>query len=80
MKEITIKCCEGCTTGASCIKYSCPVYQEAIDNVNSSWPHLSTGFGNAYGYPRHEDYLSEVRAILQDEKKGITNDGNNSLS
>ena len=69
MAEIKFECCAGNEKySGHCIKTRCPIYQKVKEVVDRAWPYVGTGFGNLYGNPNHEIYISEVRYIL--ERKG----------
>ena len=69
MKEIIIQCCEGQErhTG-QCLREKCPIYADAAETVDRNWPYLATGFGNAYGYPKHRDNLIAVQNVIAREE------------
>lgn len=68
--KVEINCCEGTEKYAGqCLKDHCPLYRNAWAEVHASWPHLATGFGNGYGNPSHGNFLSKVKANLQQAKK-----------
>ena len=71
-REIKIKCCEGNEQYAGqCLKSQCPWYADGKHTVDRRWPRLATGFGNAYGEPKHSNYLGQVREDVQSETKKV---------
>ena len=69
MKEIKIQCCEGQERhSGQCLKEKCPIYAETAEAVDRNWPYLATGFGNAYGYPKHIDNLIAVQNMVAREE------------
>lgn len=70
MVKIKVECCEGNEqSNKCCLKSRCPMYRAVKENVDNSWPHRETGFGNLYSNPSHEMYLSEVKKIVSMKKK-----------
>jgi hypothetical protein len=70
--EIKIKCCGGNEQyPGQCLKGRCPAYAAAKEQVDDGWPRLPTGFGNAYGEPRHSNYLDQVARDVQSEAKNV---------
>ena len=62
MPKIEIDCCGGNEEyQRQCLKERCPIYSSAKADVEARFPWLPTGFGNAYGNPKHKDILKEVR-------------------
>lgn len=60
--KVEINCCEGTELyEGQCLKSRCPLYMNAMKEVENSWPHLATGFGNAHGNPSHGNYLKKVK-------------------
>lgn len=70
--RIEVECCEGIENSYRdrCLRDKCLVYNSAREAVDRGWPWLPTGFGNAYGNPSHETYLSKVREQLREEAGG----------
>lgn len=69
-KKILINCCEGNEQyQGQCLKERCPFYVIAKQKVENRWPRIQTGFGNAHGEPKHENYLHQVHEDVQSETK-----------
>lgn len=65
--KIELECCQGKERySGQCLRDRCPVYREAKSDVNRTWPRMPTGFGNAWGEPRHKNYISEVINSLRE--------------
>lgn len=70
--EITSQCCEGNEEyEGQCLKRKCPWYKLASQKVDRKWPRMPTGFGNAYGEPKHHNYLGQVQEDVKKEKKKV---------
>jgi hypothetical protein len=70
--NIIIKCCGGRERyRGECLKERCPAYSVAKEKVQSEWPRLPTGYGNAYGEPNHSNYLGQVAQDVQGETKKV---------
>lgn len=74
MKEINLHCCQGNEHYSDqCLRSKCPVYLEAEAKVKGSWPYAETSYGNGtLPGPGHEDYLKEVRKIVQNRQQRET--------
>lgn len=69
-REIKIKCCDGNEEyEGQCLKSKCPWYVKARQMVDVRWSRVPTGFGNLYGEPQHNDFLSQVRTDIKHEEK-----------
>jgi len=66
MPDIIVQCCEG-KDGRNCFKNRCALYREAKATTEAGFPNISTGFGNLYGDPSHEDFLARVRRVLRED-------------
>ena len=71
-RTIEIQCCEGNEQyEGQCLKSKCPWYVKGKKKVDRRWPRMSTGFGNAYGEPKHNNYLGQIREDVQSETKKV---------
>jgi hypothetical protein len=59
--KVEVTCCEGKDEFGQCLRDRCPNYAKAQERVMSDWPYVGTGFGNLYGEPTHQHFLSGVR-------------------
>lgn len=68
MPKFRVACYGG--SGIGCLEGRCPIFAAAEESVRKHWPFTPTGFGNLYGEPTREHYLSEVRACLGSTQNG----------
>lgn len=70
--NITIQCCGGKERySGQCLKERCPAYVEAKEKVQVEWPRMATGYGNAYGEPRHSDYIHQVGEDIKTDIENV---------
>ena len=66
MAKITIECCAGNEKyEGHCLKSRCTMYKRGQEEVRRWWPYVETVFGNLDGYPKHADYLVQVRESIE---------------
>lgn len=71
-KTIEINCCEGDEQyKGQCLKSLCPWYVKSKQKVDRNWPRMPTGFGNAYGEPKHGNYLGQVQEDIKNDGKKV---------
>ena len=66
--KVVLTCCEGEDRYGLCLKERCPLYAQAERTVQRTWPYVGTGFGNLYGNPTHDHFLSAVRKALLEQQ------------